>query len=153
MDGILPFLMMLFAIGGGLISLFGKDKEENKPVRRAETAKPIARNEERQTSNKQTTAMEDYSNSKQEQLEKLKSNLDVDPNLYNKNGDASGNSLQEVVRLDKKSTPKKKRSTRISLTRSISRQGLAESIVMAEVLGAPRSKKPYQNKSYVRNQK
>lgn len=153
MDGIVPFLMMLFAIGGGLISLFGKDKEENKPVRRTETAKPIARSEERQTSNKQTTAMEDYANNKQEQLEKLKSNLDVDPNLYNKNGATSGNPLQQVVRLDNKSIPKKKRSKRISLTRSISRHGLAESIVMAEVLGAPRSKKPYQNKSYVRNQK
>ncbi|WP_112181351.1 MULTISPECIES: hypothetical protein [Paraliobacillus] len=155
MDGILPFLMMLFAIGGGLISLFGKDKEEeeNKPVRRTETVKPIERNEERQTSNKQTTAMEDYSNKKQEQLEKLKSNLAVDPNLYNKDGAISDNPLQEVVRLDKKITTKKNRTTKISLRRNISREGLAESVVMAEVLGAPRSKKPYQTKSYVRNQK
>lgn len=151
MDNILPFLMLLLAIGGSLISLFDKkNKQEDKPIRKVETRTPIDQKQQSEVSSQRTTSMEDYNNQKQQQLEKLKSNLDVDPKLYKKGNEASGNPLQEVVKLNRKIATKKKSSTRMSIEKNLSKRGLAESIVMAEVLGSPRAKNPYQSKKSMR---
>ena len=158
MDEIFPFLMILFAIGSGLVSFLGKNKEEdNNSHKKTASTRPTNRQQDTQMKNtvkneaasQNTSSMSSYINERKEQLEALRSNYTAD------NSNVSQNCMQEVVKLNGKkdhsaAKRKRKRKTCISLARNISKEGLAESVIMAEVLGSPRAKKPYQNRPYAR---
>ncbi|GGM31228.1 hypothetical protein GCM10011351_16730 [Paraliobacillus quinghaiensis] len=155
MDEIFPFLMILFAIGSGLVSFFGKKQEDDNSNKKTTSPRPNNRQQDKQVKNtvrnepssEGRSSMSTYMNERKEQLEALRSNYTSD------NSDVSQNRMQEVVDLNRKkdhTAGKKKRKTGISLARNISKEGLAESVIMAEVLGSPRAKKPYQNRPYAR---
>lgn len=154
MDDIFPFLMVLFAIGSGLASFFGKDKKDDDSTKKTVSTKPVNRQHQTQAkksvneaSSQKTSSMGSYFEERKEQIEALQSSLDTDPNRSN---DVSQNRMQEVIELKRKKKQKPARKTSMSLARNISKEGLAESVIMAEVLGAPRAKRPYQSRIYTR---
>lgn len=151
MDNILTILTLLFAVGGGLLSLFGKKDEEEetnsspRPTQSRTQQKPVERPEKTQKP-RQSAELQTYFDEKQEQLKQLQSNLGVDPE--SSQYEQALQKYQEL-KVKKESKPKtKQRKTAFSVARNISKEGLAESVIMAEVLGPPRAKKPYQQKKY-----
>ncbi|CQR46886.1 hypothetical protein BN1058_01170 [Paraliobacillus sp. PM-2] len=151
MDDILAILTMLFAVGGGLFGLFGQkedasDKKTSIPrtnQQRTQAPQQKGMNKEVNPNNANT-----YFEEKQAQLDKLKVNLEIndDQNVHQ-----TDLSIEEkkASHKDKNKQPQvNKRKTSFSIGKNISKEGLAESVIMAEVLGAPRAKKPYKRTIY-----
>ncbi|MDC3413348.1 hypothetical protein NC797_10455 [Aquibacillus sp. 3ASR75-11] len=59
--------------------------------------------------------------------------------------------LHDSKAKNKKNLNVKNRPTRLRLDRHLDRNGLAESVIMAEVLGAPRARNPYRANRQVKN--
>ncbi len=143
MDDLLGLLPLLILVFGSLFSFFGKKEEENnkkttvpkpaQPKRPVSTKEPIS----------QGKRVDSYFGEKQAQIDKLKGQLEIS----NKEDDHS-TKRKEVVQKKEIYATKKSRKSAFSIGKSLSKEGLAESVIMAEVLGSPRSKKPYQYNSF-----
>ncbi|MFB1050775.1 hypothetical protein [Paraliobacillus sp. JSM ZJ581] len=151
MDDIVAILTMLFAVGGGLFGLFGqKDDSDDK-----KTSMPLPNQKKIQTSHKKAEyKAEDnetnpentnvYLDEKQAQLDDLKANMEINYDQVN----LPPVENRTTYKKDRKQVKVNKRKTSFSISKNISKEGLAESVIMAEVLGPPRAKKPYQRKIY-----
>lgn len=147
MEDFLPIITLLIMVGGGLLKAFNGDKDEeeipkkqSRPSNTTEASDPVEKHV--------ASVTEDHveMSGHADQLERLRKDM----NIQSKKGQSQKNkkmSQQMRTRLnDQKRTTlrtTKKRKTKLSIKKNISKEGLAESVIMAEVLGTPRAKKPY----------
>lgn len=154
-----PFLLII--VIGGIVSLLkgksGDKEKESQPAQRSPKPAPVAQPFDRQVQrnynqtkdeNKQepihTLSMEDQ---REKQIERLAGHIQTtsEPEhsgLKNRPKVADARRLEEIKQLASSYDQKKfKKDFKTSLTS----KGLINSVVMAEVLGSPRSRKPYQS--------
>ncbi|WP_026569909.1 MULTISPECIES: hypothetical protein [Sediminibacillus] len=172
MEDLIGLIIPLLAVVGWLFGMFKNEEEEQKGGKPTRPSRPNPSPSRQQTSTKepaQTTVnveAETQTNpstavgpsSAQTYYEKKKAKLaetqyaDVDVFSYHMD------SIQEVERprqLDKgvsNRTAKKdgRSNKKLSIRRNLSKKGIAESFVMAEVLGQPRAHRPYQKRRHTK---
>ncbi|WP_182200540.1 hypothetical protein [Paraliobacillus salinarum] len=147
MENIVGILTLLIAIGGGLLGWFGQNEDEDSKKTSfpfPNQKKPQAPNNHPKKENPTVDYSETYFDEKQAQLDHLKSTMDIDYDQM----DLPAKENIGTVRKANKEVKVNKRKTSLSIGKNISKEGLAESVIMAEVLGPPRAKKPYQRKIY-----
>ncbi|WP_186575747.1 hypothetical protein [Aquibacillus kalidii] len=152
MDDLLGLLPFIIAAIGWFLAKAGKDEKNTSPLPkqqpvsgRSPSSKPI-RTEEEQVLREETapkTEMQTYFEEKQEQLDRV--NMEKKGEVKDISH-SKGNIYGTIGDKPKKSFGKlKRKEPRLSVARNITKRRVAESVVMAEVLGPPRAVKPYQN--------
>ncbi|WP_087971714.1 hypothetical protein [Oceanobacillus rekensis] len=158
MDWIFDNLFIIIIIVSGLIGFFRnndseeKKKETTKPVPpksvRIPNTPPIRREQPRaerkvykERPTKPTVSTASIEEQQKVQMERLAGkNGAITDSLENLTGQNSlGNSLNEQT----ENSAMKKESLRKQVTSNLGAQGLVNGIIMSEVLGAPRAKKPF----------
>lgn len=154
-DFIFDNLFIVILIVSGLIGLFNKSKqeqeEEKRPAQRPKTPEMPKRQPE-QPMNRRTTQTDtgkqtvkqsyqlsenSYEQARQQQYEELKSRYQAAVD-NEKISDISS-------RINSKKETEDNIQVDMDLKKKITQKGLMESVVMAEVLGPPRARKPYHN--------
>lgn len=155
MEDLLGYIIPLLAFIG---LFFGKnnDKKEKPPNRKTNEAPTIPEsfpkekenhtNSRNQETNENQTGPKAYYEQKQQQLEKV--NQQIDGSQLHAN-QITDDEVHDAIKNDGRSKVKiqkqKVRKTNLSIAKNVSKKGLAESVVMAEILGPPRALKPYRN--------
>ncbi|MFB4166514.1 hypothetical protein [Virgibacillus sp. JSM 102003] len=148
-------ILIILAIIGGLAG-FLKDKSENdtnKQKRTVNSPKPsptpsggaggMTRNDYQQQSSEEKTSIEEQ---QQEQRERLadRMNTATQKAIDERKHDAIINENDNFNQTDKELSVEQKRFKR-RIKNNLNRKGLVNGVIMAEVLGSPRAKKPYQS--------
>lgn len=153
-----PFLILL--ILGGIFSLFGgktdKAHQENKQSsnRPTQTTQSYRRTDpirntqvnDHKTTNINTMSIEEH---REEQIERLKDQLHNNDRYETLPSDDK-NTLSEPKAIHHHEKSYQFNQFKKDMKRNLTKQGLVDSIVMAEVLGAPRARKPYRSIIYER---
>jgi hypothetical protein len=163
-------LIIIIAIVGGILGLFQKrqhEKEKQAPKRQrpypTHSPTPSGKvNPEAQTASQSRPPVEEHHPIKQMKdraesyYEKQQALLKEKKAKNNKNSRiqgaeiSQGGNIHDALKDSSDDTYKvndkvDRRSTRIDITRNLNKNGLAESVIMAEVLGSPRALKPYRS--------
>src|SRR5690625_1465184 len=151
-----PFLILV--ILGGLISFFrgnkerAKQEEENQPPSRPTQTQTTRQPSQQQPTQQRTTVQRkerveidnrSIDEHRIEQMDQLRKQLSVDSHHMPK--EASESHFENLERLPLNHTPYRKQKFKKKMKKNVTKQGLINGIIMAEVLGPPRSKKPYRN--------
>ncbi|WP_077621465.1 hypothetical protein [Sediminibacillus massiliensis] len=158
MEDLIGLLVPLLAVAGWLFGLFNKQDEEGKepgkPVRRHQSeSRPVPKPEgnmaEQEVKQKPKTSVETYTDAqnyyekKVEKLAEIQDGLSkATDTLITKDSIGTEKDSKPQVQVKVQSGSKK---PKLKVRKNLSKKGLAESIVMAEVLGPPRAVKPYQD--------
>lgn len=148
MENLLPVIVFLLLISSSIF----KASLENKKVEQ----KPMSGNaSDYSNDNRSTKPIQSYNTKevvvdqkeqKEAQISRLRSNLQVDTKQQLKHSHREATQIRHNVKQGPDKKAKTKQVAKPSIVRNINQQGLANSIVMAEILGPPRAKKPH--KSY-----
>ncbi|WP_226036942.1 hypothetical protein [Aquibacillus saliphilus] len=160
MDDLFGALFPLILIAGWILGLF--KKKEEKPANKNQSPRPTpsptpfpSGNDDGEVSatkvdtSRQTESQKYYENKRLE-IENLQKEARSDGAIDSSNRlvqerqiyDVIKNSAPNETNQDKQNLGPKKN---ISIKRNLTKKGLAESVVMAEVLGSPKSLKPYRS--------
>ncbi|MCT2537602.1 hypothetical protein NC661_01480 [Aquibacillus koreensis] len=151
---IIPILVAL----GWLFGMFKKD-DNDQPAKRPQprpTPSPSGPNQTESPTisdvqeEQSSTRVQTYYEQKQEQLDKLRNNMNADSNINSGKIEriSSINNQRNENKIEVSST---KKQSKLSVKRNLTKRGLAESVVMAEILGPPKAVKPY--RSVVQNRR
>ncbi|MDL4841501.1 hypothetical protein [Aquibacillus rhizosphaerae] len=159
MEDLFGMIIPLLAAAAWLFGSFKKQDEKNKPAEKNQHPRPTSTPSGR-TDYEVSSPVDDYDDSstkmgpqryyeeKKQQLDQLKDHMEIGGNITS--GQREQNSMiNEVSRKGKNKktnkSPSSRKSETFSIAKNMSKRGLAESIVMAEVLGPPKSQKPHRN--------
>ncbi|SDK53576.1 hypothetical protein [Sediminibacillus albus] len=159
MEDLLGIIIPLIAVVGWLFGMFkNEDSEENngQPVPKPPQTTPGPAQTETRKSNPEQHAMEageesraqTYYEKKREKMSELKTGqTNINRSEINQGASINDNSRTERTSSVKEDRNKASRSngssSELSIRRNLSRNGIAGSVVMAEVLGQPRALRPY----------
>ncbi|MBM7541674.1 hypothetical protein [Amphibacillus cookii] len=148
---IAPLITFLLIIGGSLLKNVlnntdnNADESKRKRTQQTKLNRPVQERQktERAGSNEKAPNVAAQKNA---QIEQLRKHLNVASDKNNNQVNKQAKQMQKkveskLVSRQKTISPKAKR---LAFKRNLSRKGLAESVVMAEILGTPRAKRPYQ---------
>lgn len=168
MDSIIDFIfsnfLILFIVVGGLVKLISgnsknseSDTKTTQPVQSRRQSQERAGNREnrpnstsKQSSSENTTSVS-IEEQQQKQLERLAgkaatSTVQNYDSLKEQSYDSDNrHTISKSSQNNKKEFTKNKIAVKRQLNKKISRNGLIDSVIMAEVLGAPRARKPYKS--------
>lgn len=151
-DILVPFLTFIFIIGSAIVKSAAEKKADHDKKQGSTTQSNRPTSQRSQTSQKvepqrRQTRLERFNmenselgNQKNQQLDKLKRDLSISTRASVSNRDSSSDLGKTLVSKTRKRTITKKE---MGFEAYFTEKGLAGSVVMAEVLGKPRAKKPY----------
>lgn len=155
MDGFFEIIMPILILVGGLIGVFGKSENRkqtsdqqspNRPTQTTQTRRQTEQRKrtvhERQQENIQTLSIEEQ---RDQQMERLREQIKTGGHRL---PEQSKTSSPQVVHSHK--TSYEFEEFKKDMKRNLTKQGLIDSIIMAEVLGSPRARKPYRSIIYER---
>ncbi|MEN2765947.1 hypothetical protein [Ornithinibacillus xuwenensis] len=161
MDGLLEILpFIIFIIAGIIKAISGgnseqKEKQQSKPKQPNHVPKPTATPSGGNTRTKQTVyestkAEVSIEEQKQQQMERLASRMNTDvrasKNNVNQKDIALGSVIQdEIKHHDNQQSSYKKEQFKKQVKNRLNGEGLINGVIMSEVLGPPRARKPYRN--------
>lgn len=157
MEDLIALLIPLLAVAGWLFGLFRNEEQGNKEQpRRQENRSPAPGterpNQESQSSGADATTQKsgpkDYYENKKRQVNQLKNETKKVSNAISGSEINIGDNARNPERRVQKNTEEKNTKSRdvaINMKTGMTREGLAKSVVMAEVLGPPRAVKPYRS--------
>lgn len=148
-------ILIILAIIGGLAGFLKdkSDKDTNKQKRTVNSPKPsptpsggaggMARNDHQPQYSEEKTSIEEQ---QQEQRDRLadRMNTATQQAIDERKHDAILNENDNDNQSDKELSVEQKRFKR-RIKNNLNQKGLVNSVIMAEVLGSPRAKKPYQS--------
>ncbi|SEO31940.1 hypothetical protein SAMN04488134_10672 [Amphibacillus marinus] len=144
-DLIVPLITFLLIIGGSLFKSLTANEDKNaKPVTRNPVSpSPHVEPEAEHTVQQVEVNYEDLKAEKTAQMDMLKKNLNISEKRPK-------NQMQKNTMLVSNRVMKKRKrlaqgQQQLAFKKRLSQNGLAESVVMAEILGPPRAVKPYSN--------
>ncbi|WP_053219128.1 hypothetical protein [Virgibacillus senegalensis] len=171
MEDLLGIIIPLLAVVGWLFGMFKNDEEEQKGGKQTRPRPSPARNQPSSTQNpsrrtvegnrdrKQRNPVASAPSSPQTYYEEKKAKLAEAKSVTETDVFYQLDSIREEIRpqgmkkktqnqsVAKKSTAAKQK---LSIRRNLSKKGIAESVVMAEILGQPRSLRPYQRRRHTK---
>ncbi|WP_407268444.1 hypothetical protein [Radiobacillus sp. PE A8.2] len=154
MDELIGFLLPLIFVIGGILGLFKKseDSNENKPVQRTNpsprpTPTPSGGMDQRAELQQESEPEHKGAKTFQEKMyDKLESIESTSGNTRTKEIQQNA-SIHDAIKGEHTPRAYKKTSTNrksmVSVRGQLTKKGLVNSVVMAEVLGQPRATKPY----------
>lgn len=171
MDSIIDFIfsnfLILFIVVGGLAKLVGGDTKKNESdTKTRQPAQTRQQSQGRATNRTHSMSKQESSESmasvsieeqQQKQLERLAGKVathtakgydDLTEQSYSSN---SHHAFLKSDQNNKKEFTNNKKEVKKRLNKKINRSGLIDSVIMAEVLGPPRARKPYKSVISERN--
>lgn len=164
MEDLIALLIPLIAVAGWLFGLFkNEDAEKNEQPKRQENRGPAPRPQQaNQDSRKMETDMASSSNRgtkdnyerKKEQVSRLQDEAKKASQASTSSEAISGSEIsmgsnardpERRVQENTGNTKAKSPDAAFSVKKNMTKKGLAESVIMAEVLGSPRAVKPYRS--------
>lgn len=156
MEDLIALLIPLLAVAGWLFGLFRNEEQNNKDQPRQENRRPAPEtnrtNQEPQRPGSdaatQKSVPKEYYENKKRQVDQLKSETKKTSSAISGSEINIGDNARNPERRVQKNTEEKNAKSRdvaINIKTSMTREGLAKSVVMAEVLGPPRAVKPYRS--------
>lgn len=156
-DIIVPLLTFLFIIGSGIVKVMNENKEKEKQKQSDQIKNKSAPRPQQQVVRTQSTRVESNQASrvdsrkternlveqKSDQLDALKRGLNISASKSINDLEGSKKNFETEFDQLLVSNRRKHMIKEIGLESYLTRKGLAGSVVMAEVLGKPRSKNPY----------
>lgn len=149
-----PFFLIILI--GGIISLLkGKSEkvEEDQPAtnrpKTAQAENPFERSRQRERTRSAEKVRTEPISSKsieelrEEQMMRFSGQVDSEEDQEEKDTDKVSDRVRKEV-VGKKITNRHKKEFRNDFNQSLTKKGLVNSVIMAEVLGAPRARKPYE---------
>lgn len=152
-------LFLVIVILSGIFSMFNKNKEEKKrnsnrpkpaqtPSRKMKEKQPPIRTQERRTRSYETkpepVQMKSVEDQQQEQMERLRERFttSVNETVENMNSSDIAKSKARLNSLAKKETSFQK-NPQVEL--NLNQKSVLQGIMMSEVIGTPRARKPYRS--------
>ncbi|MRH43084.1 hypothetical protein GH741_10345 [Aquibacillus halophilus] len=162
MEDLFGMLLPLILIASWILGMFKKQDDSKKPEnnrnpRPTPTTTGSATTETTDFEEPVQTGTQSYYENKRAQLEKFKNDNQINASNNKSNPILQEREIHDAIKSGKmpkvyKKTTGSGKKKKISLNNHLTKRGLAESVIMAEVLGSPRSLKPYrsvmQNKRY-----
>lgn len=154
MEDLIALLIPLLAVVGWLFGLFKgeeSDQKENTGQQRNQrpTQGPAQTNQYPQSTEQNIPTpkggTKEYYETKREQVDQLKNETKKAPSAISGSEISMGRTPKNAERRVQENTGEKTKEPVISVKKNITRKGLAESVIMAEILGSPRSVKPYRS--------
>ncbi|WP_138415720.1 hypothetical protein [Aquibacillus sediminis] len=173
MDELIGAILPILAVVAWLFGSFKNDEENKKPTKKPNQPRPRPTPTPSGSGQRQTTTSEpkvepkstvqqsqqqpvdtrtkSYYEKKQEQIEKLKEQVAQTSEITKED------SIHDAIK--EESTPKaykkykSNRNSNLSVATKINKKGLAESVVMSEILGPPKAVKPHQSVLQMRKNK
>ncbi|MFC2948391.1 hypothetical protein [Virgibacillus sediminis] len=144
------FFLIIMVIAGLMGFLRNNKQEEEQSPRERPVSRPAPRQPapqrqsgERKSKEKNVVIAESIEDQQNKQMDRLADRLHAHTSS---NTDFRGaETLENPLREPEKGLTKKQEETRSDIKRNLSKKGLINGIVMSEVLGPPRSKKPYRS--------
>lgn len=161
MDGLIELILenpfFLIILIGGIISLLrgnSEKVEENEPStnrpKPAQVENPFERIRQReQTRSTERVRTEPISSKsieelRQEQMQRFTGQIDSDEDQQEKDIRRASDAIRKEISQEKKPNSNET-AFKNNFNQSLTKQGLVNSVIMAEVLGAPRSREAYQS--------